>query len=397
MTTATAVETVTAVATAVETKTAKPSKKEVKPVKPVVKQEAKFTMTGAEFKQVQAMVKQVVPKKSSNAVLEHARLSVNAGSIQFSATDLDQYTELTFDHSREDETVNTLIHYKALASVKCKATDILTIWAEVGRTTINGITYISEGDSEDYPHAPWDTSLLKAVDLHPDYFKELEVAAQYTSNEEVRPVLQCVEHKDGVLTATDSHRLVRIEKSHELEDFLLNGYHAITVVRLFGKTQRVVGHVDSKNGWYYLTRENIKYMGRIYDGVYPNVERIIPTTSKFEISVEVDAWVDRHDYLKPAVRDNDSHTVITTFNANSVHHLGKSDNARAQQEAPVKYLSGTPDMLKMGYNNDYMIQALSSFKALGVKYVPMAVTGATSPFRFHERRMTVIVLPVRFG
>lgn len=228
----------------------------------------------------------------------------------------------------------------------------------------------------------------------------IDQTAFVCSNSEDRPIFTGVNFKnDGNqlhAVATDSYRLAK--KVVELEDIEELDFNiSIPADNLY----EVKKSIQSNEDVYVAISDRIVqfYVGdsliqsRLIDGIFPDINRLIPQEFGFELRIDknhfIDA-IDRSSFLK-----NEGYwTVKLEADQDKVELSSRSQEIGSSQEIlrPVHYKGG---YLKISFSGKYMIDALRSLKSdvIDVKFVgEMQAFVLNDP---NDDSILQLVLPVR--
>lgn len=218
------------------------------------------------------------------------------------------------------------------------------------------------------------------------------------STSEDRPIFTGVNFKsDGnVLTcvATDSYRLAK--KTVELnvvEDFniCVPASNLYEVSKSISENTDVVVAVSDKIVQFYVDSTLIQ--SRLIDGIFPDVNRLIPSDYGFELLVntsELINAVDRSSFLK----SEGYWTVKLEANSEGVMISSRSQEIGSSEEmiTPLEYRGGT---LKISFSGRYLIEALKSFRTDVVQLLFVGEMQAFVLKNPSDDSIVQLVLPVR--
>ncbi len=269
---------------------------------------------------------------------------------------------------------------------------LVRISSDNGQFNLNGI------ESNEYPDIDFSKPnhhfVLKALDL-----KAIVSQTSFAcSDKDQRPVLTGVNfHSQGNLlscSATDSYRLARkqIELSTS-QDFNITipNKSLIEVVRSITDEDTIDIYADSKKAQFIFDKTIIQT--RLIDGTFPDVQRIIPTSSVSEMLVdshEIAATIDRTNFI----RNDKVHLVKLECTQEETHiktyssEIGNSDEVLTQCEYKGEDISLT-------CNGTYMLDAI---KALSCEKVKIEFSGFMKPIKVsnpEDDSVLMILVPIR--
>lgn len=189
-------------------------------------------------------------------------------------------------------------------------------------------------------------------------FGKLERALKTaTSSKEDRPVLQSVHFdKDGSITATDSHVLLRLEDQH---------------------------HLETDFNW------NLKYFTEEL-GMFPDTKRLIPDEYNARLVFSSAVISDFAKMLKALKGQLD--TVV--------HIVVKGEQLTASRDgftAAMPVLEKSGDEIDFSVNALYLMQALEFFAEYlrPLEKIELGYTAPLRPFVLKARKATYLITPVR--
>ncbi len=218
------------------------------------------------------------------------------------------------------------------------------------------------------------------------------------ANSEDRPIFTGVNFKaeDSILScvATDSYRLakktVALDKDIQF-NICVPAANLYEVVKSISDNTDVHVAVSEKLVQFYVGSTLIQ--SRLIDGIFPNVNRLIPQEFGFELLVnthEMINAVDRSSFLK----SEGYWTVKLEASPDAVVISSKAQEIGSSEEVlvPLGYKGGN---LRISFSGRYLIEALKSFKSDVVK---ISFVGEMAAFVLQNEAdpsIVQMVLPVR--
>jgi hypothetical protein len=194
------------------------------------------------------------------------------------------------------------------------------------------------------------------------YVSFMKHAQKITKNvDKSRPVLHGVNHKEGTIIVTDSHRLYMATDAYEGATKLIN-----------------------------------PTTGAEIDGNYPDTSRLVPQPYDAKVSALLHA-VDPLKVIKlieTAGKIGKASDLIVFDLTDGVLSLQTDDKTHVD----VKFTMGTDikgDNFKMTANVKYVAEAFTFLKEAGLNEVQFNFYSNTRPFTFTAGNLTVLILPVR--
>ncbi|AMC92431.1 DNA polymerase III subunit beta [Erysipelothrix larvae] len=218
------------------------------------------------------------------------------------------------------------------------------------------------------------------------------------SQSEDRPIFTGVNFRADQKTlecvATDSYRLAK--KTIELDNPLT--FNITVPATNLNEVEKTID--DNNDVGIALSTKYIQfYVGktliqsRLLDGMFPDVNRLIPTDFAYELSVDTTDFIaalDRSSFLK-----NDGYwTVRLETSSELITIRSRSQEIGSSHEviSPIDYKGGS---LKITFSGRYMIEALRSFRADVVKILFVAEMQAFILVNPNDESVVQLVLPVR--
>jgi DNA polymerase III sliding clamp (beta) subunit (PCNA family) len=225
----------------------------------------------------------------------------------------------------------------------------------------------------------WGTKMIKLEQAQ-------KIAKPFVSKSATRPILTAALVKNGLLTATDAHRLIRIKTDIPKE------------------RESLVHYSDYTEG---------------YDSTsYPQTDRLMPDphAAKETFKINVKEWLKIHKEALAAAKEHDSKLI--TLNKDTFHVkplIYKAVKAHKSSYSSVKGMKGYKDVRvpeeeqkefthtldvnalneSVTYNCKYMIEALTAFNKLRIKEVTLHFYSPMRPFVLTGENVEILILPVR--
>ncbi|USG65806.1 DNA polymerase III subunit beta [Brevibacillus ruminantium] len=264
--------------------------------------------------------------------------------------------------------------------------------------TINGM------DAAEFPQLP-QLEEDKVFSVPSDLLKSMIRQTGFAvSTSEMRPILTGLMWSlDGgqlKFVATDSHRLASrtavVECSDELSftNVVVPGKSCNELVKILDEDQNPVDIVVSDNQ-ILVKSKHILFYSRLLEGTYPDTTRIIPPSSKTEVTVSTKEFLQSIERASLLSREGKSNVVrLVTLPDGSVEITSNAPEIGKVTEIVMpKAMEG--EELKISFNAKYMIDALRSIDSSEIK---ACFTGPMSPFvlRPTDHEWTLhLILPVR--
>lgn len=267
------------------------------------------------------------------------------------------------------------------------------------RISADNTEYVINGSKASlYPNIDF-TKPQKEIRLSAKLLAEIiHQTAFVCSTSEERPVFTGVNFKtDGTIlncVATDSYRLAKKTVSiPDLIDFNITipASNLYEVLKSIGDNEEVILAISDRLVQFYVG--NTLIQSRLIDGLFPDVNRLIPNEFGFELSVNTHDLInaiDRSSFLK----SEGYWTVKLEANSEQIIISSKSQEIGSSEEhlVPLDFKGGN---LKISFSGRFMIEALKSFKADAVKIL---FVGEMSGFILQnpeDDTILQLILPVR--
>ncbi len=194
--------------------------------------------------------------------------------------------------------------------------------------------------------------------------------------------------------ATDSYRLAK--KSVKLDtplefNITVPASSLNEVEKTINENEDIGIALSTKYIQFYVG--NTLIQSRLLDGLFPDVNRLVPKDFAFELSVNASDFVsaiDRSSFLKSdgywTVRLEASNELIT------VRSRSQEIGSSREEINPIDYKGGH---LKISFSGRYMIEALRSFRTEAVKILFVGEMQAFILVNPHDDSVVQLVLPVR--
>lgn len=232
-----------------------------------------------------------------------------------------------------------------------------------------------------------------------DYLRTIILQTSFaTSDKETRPVLTGVNfHGNGSqlsCVATDSYRLAK--KDIDLQEALnfnitVPAKSLAEVSKTIDDTEMIEIAVNDKKAQFIIGSTILQT--RLIDGVYPETDRLIPTSFEYELTIDaIDLLnaIDRASFIK-----NDGVSVIK-FNLSETECVLSTKSAEVGSSTEIlSSASFTGNNLEISCNGRYVFDAL---KALNGPLVKFSFCGDMKPFiiqSVNDDNVLQLVLPVR--
>ena len=354
-----------------------------------------------------------ITTRTTLAILTNIKLTVEKNGLTLTGSDSDISIE-TFIPI--EESGDEIIEIKQTGSICLKAHLFSEIIKKLPQDTVelevkeNFQTIIKSGKSEfkinglnanDYPQLPTiekNNGYTLPVDLLKTIIKQTVYAVATT---ETRPILTGVNWniENGQLTcaATDSHRLskkvIPFDSSNEKINIIIPGKSLDELNKILVDTAETVEIYFTKNQVLFRSK-NILFYSRLLEGIYPDIERLIPPDTKTTIVINTKDFLKSIDRASILARENRTNTVLFTSNNEMVEISSfTAEVGNVVEDIQASHFNG--ENLKISFNARYVIDAL---KTIEDEETVIHFTGIMRPFVLKgaaDDSITQLILPVR--
>ena len=248
--------------------------------------------------------------------------------------------------------------------------------------------HIGALNAEEYPE--WPEIELENAKFHcefPEHWlrNAIRTVAYACGTDELRPVLRNIlfRFEDGLLTlvATDTHRLavskIRIEGLIGTASCTVPRSSILTLSKMFSPGGGpVIMEADGQTIRFLLSRGEI--MARLYDGAFPNFERVIPVNPTKCIAFQRDALLEAVKRLGN-VADDSRRLIISIPDRERIVISTSSSNGGGEESVTVGEMMMEEEdftQYRMAFNYRYLIDALS---AIGSQKVILRLSEPLKP------------------
>ncbi len=334
----------------------------------------------------------VVPIAGRNTqlpILEHVLISLNAGVMHLTSTDLELGVKATVLGKVEKEGVCTTLARPLLEYVQqLPGAHPLTLTVSAGslRITTEGFSArFPVGADEDFPLLP-SLSREEALVLPAPAFcqilsKTIFAAARDDTRPEIHSVFVAGSENEVVVAATDSFRLAESrlalpQGGGEVFSFLLPLSSAQEIVRLFSDHEEIALHRQENH--LLLVADSLELSSRLVDGKYPDYQQIIPHSFAIEGVCDRDALVRALKTLLVFLPRDSRRVRLAVRPGDDQLRLETGGAARGEGEVVVEF-NGSGDSVEVLFNIQYLLEGLQYIRSSEVQ---LRLTSESSPTMF---------------
>lgn len=357
----------------------------------------KFTINRPAFIKYLTDVQRAISSRTTIPVLTGVKITADESGLMLSGSDSDISIEIfvpVADESNQLEVFQEggiVLPARIFSEIVRKMSDEkLTI--EVGDhfqthiTSANASFKINSINVDNYPNFPMIDS-NEVITLPTSLFKQvIQHTVIATSTQESRPILTGVNItiENGTLkaVATDSHRLSqRIIPITVPENLRENSYKVIIPGKSLVELSRIVEDQDTiemmvTENQVLFKAENIYFYSRLLEGYYPDTNRLIPTSSSTELTMNAAELLQATDRASLLSHEGKNNVVKLTISANQVELSSNSPEIGTVEEE-LNYVDASGDPLVISFNPDYLKDALRTF---GQQNVRIGFSAPIRPF-----------------
>lgn len=254
-------------------------------------------------------------------------------------------------------------------------------------------------DPEEYPEFMDENIEGESVELEGKALKVLVKETAYAaSDNESTPILTGLRLKlyDNTInvTSTDRHRLSSsVQSSENLQDMqIVVGAKSMTdLMNLITPEEKIsIKLVQSK---FMVKTKDFIFCSRVLEGVYPDVDRIVPSSYLSTLRVNREEFIEALQSVKIIVKDEKS-KLTKMFVDENIELKAKAEGVgKANEFVDVISLNG--EGFKVAFNGEYVLEAAESINS---KELIIGFSGQASPILIKDaddERNYRIVLPYR--
>ncbi|MBP3870895.1 MAG: DNA polymerase III subunit beta [Faecalicoccus sp.] len=262
----------------------------------------------------------------------------------------------------------------------------------------NGLFNLNGIEADEYPNVDFSQPSIN-FRIKNDVLRKIVSQTSFAcSDKDQRPVLTGVNFKsfDNILhcSATDSYRLARkLVYFDQLPEFNITipAKSLTEVVRSVSEEEEIDIYASTKKIQFVF--DNTIIQSRLIDGTFPDVDRIIPTSSVADMTIsasELAGVIDRTNFI----RNEKQHLVKLEFSEKICRIKTSSSEIGNSNEVLVDYEYKGEDMT-MSCNGTFMLDAI---RALSSEQVRLQFSGLMKPIRISDPKdesVLMIIVPIR--
>lgn len=191
------------------------------------------------------------------------------------------------------------------------------------------------------------------------------------------------------VVATDGHRLAKSFVSCDSCDIsIIIAKHSVSqVAAVLQSSSDAELLVDPH--FLLVTTEDRKVYTKLIDGRFPDYTRVIPDDSPLSCEVYVGEFIAAVKQVLPVSNDK-TKGILAKITPNDIQMSAKNGNGEEGTAESSCVYDGDP--LEVGFNAQYMIEALS---AVNTETVQIFMTDGSKPMRMNDENNVFVVMPMR--
>lgn len=363
--------------------------------------DAKFVVNAKDFQQALEKALKAAPKKTGLPVLREALVTFDGGTCTLTCTNLEQWCQVYIPAAGEPCSFVLDGSRKLLTACKYFSGDLelscLEDRPEAGkprRVNPDGmLTLRCSGKelrqrvttAEDFPAIPEETASDSYGVDSAALYERFERIKYPLSENQSRPVYQCVKFFDERIGAVDGYRLAasRDESLQVSKPFYIPP-GAMKLLPIFDG-QPCALTVGTRCAMFENNAARV--ITRMPEGEGLDFDRAIPRTCGEEHTIDIADFVDSLRYLGEFVRNPDRDTIRFDNGMLSMSNVNGDYSAQLALDTIPRTV--------IGFNGSYMLDGLKQFQAKKLKTVTMQMTSPMSPIVLTDGADLAMILPCR--
>jgi len=339
----------------------------------------KLITTQADLSYALRTIAPAVSNSPSHPILSSCLITAADGAMTITGYNLE--LGITVAVPAAIETTGTVaLPYRLLAGLISRMDGDVTLSDGVLSASSGSYT-LAACDAADYPSLP----AVEAPSAELDLTAGVRACMVAASGDASKQILQGIHMADGVMEATDGHRLMRVPVALPKGIDLVLPATTMKLVQARSVTIAAAGGqavIDAGDG--------ITIYSRILDGKYPDVAKLVP--AEFEHTITLD----RHRFARALERVAliaEAHNSIIKLTAGK--HLVITAEADANNGTETIAYTGTAKGA-WGFNVHYLLDGLKAMR--GSDTITLSANASTAPVVLQpaeESGMTYLVMPVQ--
>lgn len=344
-----------------------------------------------------------VPAKSTIPILSELLIEANEEGLFITGGDSHQFlkTKIDIDDLQVIEPGRITLSSKKIVEIVKKMKGVIDI--ESSDNTV----FVSNGkkkyemeslDPEEYPHFK-EANGEDAIKIDGRSFLDLIRETAYSAHDKEDNVILTglslnINNNLMNLTGTNRHRLsssVRtIESDRELTT-IISARTLSELAKLISTEDKL--DITVQETEFFVKKEGLTFYSRVLEGMYPNLDRIVPSTLTTAIKVKKDDLIEALEGVFIIVSDG-AQKLIKMVVTDKIELKSVAQGVGKASET-IDYSEIRGEGFKVSFNGKYVLDAVRSINS---NEVLIGYTGIVSPIIFrdtNDERNYRIVLPFR--
>lgn len=219
-----------------------------------------------------------------------------------------------------------------------------------------------------------------------------------SSKQEIRPILTGVNFiaKENQIsaTATDSYRLAKktIELNQNIKfNITIPAKSLSDIYSIIEKVEDIDIYVSDRK--ILFVSSQVKIQTRLIDGTFPDVNRLIPTSYKYELKIDTRDLLNAIDRASLLSSDGNNIVKLTMDEQEIIISSNSQEMGSVKERITASEFIGEP--LSISFSAKYVTEAI---KSMNTSSVTIYFNGDMSPFIIKDKKdtsITQLVLPVK--
>ena len=331
-------------------------------------------------------------KKDSSSITSHVLLESSNNNFKIKATDYEIGIAMqTTNYKVKEDGKASANGKKLLNIIKVLKDDDISLEIE------NDSLHIKQGKSkfklpmfnpEEYPEFPTTEGKAK-FEIQPlDFLQSIKKITPAIDNNNPKYELNgaLIDLKEGKVNfvATDTKRLAltTIEKEIEKEIALIIPKKAINEIQKLFFDEMSIYYDENL---FLIQSENFIFYTKLINGKYPDYQRIIPTSVKYELTINREKMID--NLKKISIVSNEM--KITFSNDVIIFESLNEDNIEAKTE--LNYICDLSESIFLNINSRHLLDFLAN---IDENEFTLQYNDSTLPFLLKSKNLKTIVMPI---
>lgn len=363
----------------------------------------KFTVQRSEITDAVMNIQRAVSTKTSIPALEGILISTDENTLTLSAYDLELGIN-TVIPSTNEEGGKIVLSAKVFSEIVRKSpSDFITVIVDE-----KNMATIESGQSsfsiigipaEEFPELP-QISDATAIKMKAETLKSMIKQTVFAVAEsDAKPIHQGslfnIESSKLEMVSVDGYRLAKrteIIDFNEDISFVVPGKTLQEILKLAKDDEEEIEiYVGQRHIMFKI--DNYTVISSLLEGDFLNYKAAIPADTAIEITVNTREAIESVERVSLLITDRLKSPLRCTFESSDIKLLCTTSMGRASDVIPAK--SNSEEILEMGFNNRYLLEALRNTECDEVK---IQLNGALSPMKIVPSdgdSFLFLVLPVR--